>query len=203
MTKAELRKIYIAKRNQLSQLEYEDLNHALLLRFQKLDLTGIRCIHLFLPIHKRKEPDTFLIRDWLASHYPHIKRVFPKANFADNTMQNFADDADLQLAINAFGIPEPVTGNQVDPLQIDLMLVPLLAFDKRGYRVGYGKGFYDRLMAQCRPDTRFVGLSFFEPVEVIDDVNEWDWKVDECLTPQPPKGGAGITLYTFVPPLGG
>lgn len=183
MTKAELRKIYIAKRNQLSQLEYDDLNQKLLQQFQQLDLRGIKCIHLFLPIHKRKEPDTFLIRDWLAAHHPHILRVFPKANFADNTMQSFADDADLELIINALGIPEPVSGNEVTPSQVDLMLVPLLAYDKQGYRVGYGKGFYDRLMAQCRPDTRFVGLSFFEPVEAIDDVNEWDRKIDLCLLP--------------------
>lgn len=183
MTKAELRKIYIARRDQVSQLEYNDLNQKLLQQFQQLDLSGIKCIHLFLPIHKRKEPDTFLIRDWLAAHYPHIMRVFPKANFADNTMQSFADDADLELVINGFDIPEPVNGNEVAPSQIDLMLVPLLAFDKQGYRVGYGKGFYDRLMAQCHPDTRFVGLSFFEPVEAIDDVNEWDRKIDFCLLP--------------------
>jgi 5-formyltetrahydrofolate cyclo-ligase len=183
MTKAELRKIYIAKRNQLSQLEYDDLNQKLLQQFQQMDLSGTKCIHLFLPIHQRKEPDTFLIRDWLAANHPHILRVFPKANFADNTMQSFADDADLELVINAFGIPEPVSGNEVTASQINLMLVPLLAFDKRGYRVGYGKGFYDRLMAQCRPDTRFVGLSFFEPVEAINDVNEWDRKIDFCLLP--------------------
>jgi len=183
MTKAELRKIYITKRNQLSQLAYDDLNQKLLLQFQQLDLSGINCIHLFLPIHKRKEPDTFLMRNWLTAHHPQITLVIPKANFADSTIQNFADDADLQLAINAFGIPEPVTGNEVDPLLIDLMLVPLLTFDKRGYRVGYGKGFYDRLMAQCRPDTRFIGLSFFEPVESIDDVDDWDRRIDFCLLP--------------------
>jgi 5-formyltetrahydrofolate cyclo-ligase len=183
LTKAELRKLYTAKRNQLSQVEYHDLNQKLLQQFQQLDLRSIKCIHLFLPIHKRKEPDTFLIRDWLATHHPHILRVFPKANFADNTMESFADDADLELVTNGFGIPEPVNGNEVAPSQVDLMLVPLLAFDKQGYRVGYGKGFYDRLMAQCRSDTRFVGLSFFEPVEAIDDVNDWDRKIDFCLLP--------------------
>lgn len=183
MTKAQLRKIFIQKRNELSQAEYDDFNHALLQQFQQLDLSGIKCIHLFLPIHKRKEPDTFLIRDWLAVHHPQIKRVFPKANFADNTMLNYADDAQLELAVNAFGIPEPVSGNIVDATQIDLMLVPLLAFDTAGYRVGYGKGFYDRFMAQCRADTRFIGLSFFDAVDSIDDLNEFDRPVQQCITP--------------------
>jgi 5-formyltetrahydrofolate cyclo-ligase len=183
MTKAQLRKLYISKRNQLSQTEYEELNYALLERFKQVDLTSINCIHLFLPIHKRKEPDTFLIRDWLAVYHPHIKRVFPKANFAKSTLQNFVDDDQLKLAVNAFGIPEPVDGNVVDALEIDLVLVPLLAFDERGYRVGYGKGFYDRFLALCKPYTRFAGLSFFDPVCTIDDINEFDAKMHQCIAP--------------------
>lgn len=183
MTKAEIRKTFIAKRNQLSQANYEALNHNLLNQFKLLNVADINCIHLFLPIHKRKEPDTFLIRDWLAVHHPQIKRVFPKANFANHSMQHYIDDEQLQLAINAFGIPEPVTGNTVDALQVDMVLVPLLAFNKQGYRVGYGKGFYDRFMAQCKLGTRFVGLSFFEPVDGISDVNEFDLKIQECILP--------------------
>lgn len=184
MTKAELRKNFQTKRSQLSQASYEALNYQLLGQFKRLNLAGVSCIHLFLPIHKRKEPDTFLIRNWLAVQHPQIKRVFPKANFANNTMQNYMDNEQLQLAINAFGIPEPVAGNTIDVLQIDMVLVPLLAFDKQGYRVGYGKGFYDRFMAQCRPGTRFVGLSFFEPVDGISDVNEFDLRIHECLLPR-------------------
>lgn len=183
MTKAEIRKQFIAKRRQLSQAEYNQLNHELLKRFQQLDLSGVNVIHLFLPIHERKEPDTFLIRQWLETNHPQITRVFPKADFAHHIMQNFADDELLELAINAFGIPEPVTGTLVDPMQIDLVLVPLLAFDKQGYRVGYGKGFYDRFLAQCRPDVQSVGLSFFEPVDYISDINPFDCKMDFCVIP--------------------
>jgi 5-formyltetrahydrofolate cyclo-ligase len=183
MTKAQLRKLYLEKRKQLSQAEYEALNQQLLERFAELDLSGVKCIHLFSPIRERKEPDTFLIRDWLKQHHPQILRVFPKANFADLTMQNYADDDALELAVNAYGIPEPVSGNIISIGQIDLVFVPLLAYDKRGYRVGYGKGFYDRFMAQCRPNARFIGLSFFDPVDKIDDVNEYDRKITECILP--------------------
>jgi 5-formyltetrahydrofolate cyclo-ligase len=190
LTKAELRTKYTNKRNQLTQAEYEMLNQQLLQQFKQLDLSGVNCVHLFLPIIKRREPDTFLIRNWLIANYPDIKRVFPKANFADNTLQNYADDHQLELATNAYGIPEPIAGNRVEVSIIDMVLVPLLAFDNQGYRVGYGKGFYDRFMATCRPDTRFIGLSLFDPVDQIDDINEWDRKIDLCLSPQPPKGGA-------------
>jgi 5-formyltetrahydrofolate cyclo-ligase len=183
LTKAEIRKLYIAKRKQLSQAEYASLNQELLKQFQQLDFSAVKIIHLFLPIHEHKEPDTFLIRQWLEANHPQITRVFPKADFADHSMQHFADDELLELAINAFGIPEPITGNLVDPIQIDLVLVPLLAFDRQGYRVGYGKGFYDRFLAQCSPDVRSVGLSFFGPVDYISDINPFDRKLSECLTP--------------------
>lgn len=183
MTKQQLRKQFIAKRQQLSALEYEELNLQLLLQFQQLDLTDIHCIHLFLPISKQKEPDTFLIRDWLKSYQPNIEIVFPKADFDNHTMQSFADDADLRLIANAFDIPEPVAGNEVHINKIDIMIIPLLAFDSKGYRVGYGKGFYDRFMAQCPPVTRFIGLSFFDWVEAIDDINEFDMRMHACITP--------------------
>jgi len=167
----------------LSEVEYEDLNQALLQQFTKLDLQGINCIHLFLPIKERREPDTFLIRDWVKQNYPEIKIVYPKANFANHTMESFVDDRDLELIINGYGIPEPVAGNTIDPHEIDMMLVPLLAFDKRGYRAGYGKGFYDRFMSQCGPHTQFIGLSFFEPIEMIEDVGDHDFKMHSCITP--------------------
>ena len=183
MTKQQIRKQFIAQRQQLSVVEYDELNRQLLQQFQQLDLSAIHCIHLFLPIRERKEPDTFLIRGWLKQYQPHIKIVFPKADFDTHAMQSFADDDALQLAVNAFDIPEPVAGHEVPANEIDLMLVPLLAFDKQGYRVGYGKGFYDRFMAQCKPGTQFIGLSFFDPVESIDDVDKYDIKMHACITP--------------------
>jgi 5-formyltetrahydrofolate cyclo-ligase len=183
MTKQQLRKQYMAKRQQLSVVEYDELNRQLLQQFQQLDLSRVHCIHLFLPIRERKEPDTYLIREWLKLHQPHIKIVFPRADFDTHTMQSFADDDALQLAVNAFDIPEPIKGNEVPVDEIDLIIVPLLAFDRQGYRVGYGKGFYDRFMAQCKPGTQFIGLSFFEPVDAIDGLNHYDRRLHACIIP--------------------
>lgn len=184
MTKDQLRREFIHKRNRILQNEYDELCHQLLDQFTRLDFTGVSCIHMFLPIRKRKEPDTLLIRDWLKAERPEIQIAFPKTNFADHTMQSFADDTDLRLEINAFDIPEPVTGTEINPDVIDLMLVPLLAFDKQGYRVGYGKGFYDRFMTRCKPGTQFVGLCFWGPVDQITDLNQFDQKMTACVTPE-------------------
>lgn len=182
-SKQQLRQQYLQQRQQLSVDEYDALNKKLLSEFQKLDLTGINCIHLFLPMKENNEPDTYAIRDWLKVSHPHIKIVFPQTNFKTLTMRSFADDADLKLEVNKYGITEPVRGNEVNTSAIDLVILPMLIFDKQGYRVGYGKGFYDRFCAQCKPGTKFIGLSLFDPVESIDDVNEYDVWMYSCLTP--------------------
>jgi 5-formyltetrahydrofolate cyclo-ligase len=84
---------------------------------------------------------------------------------------------------NAYNIPEPVDGIEVPSHKIDVVFVPLLAFDKKGHRVGYGKGFYDKFLSECKPDVIKIGLSFFDPEELITDVFEGDVKLDYCVTP--------------------
>jgi 5-formyltetrahydrofolate cyclo-ligase len=70
-----------------------------------------------------------------------------------------------------------------------VVFVPLLAFDKQGNRVGYGKGFYDRFLANCKPETIKIGLSFFEVENEIADVFNNDIELDYCVTPN--------KIYTF------
>ncbi|MNY64409.1 5-formyltetrahydrofolate cyclo-ligase family protein [compost metagenome] len=65
-----------------------------------------------------------------------------------------------------------------------MVFVPLLAFDIHGNRIGYGKGFYDKFLAECKPETIKIGLSFFEAVNQIDDVFESDIKLDYCVAPE-------------------
>jgi 5-formyltetrahydrofolate cyclo-ligase len=59
-----------------------------------------------------------------------------------------------------------------------------LCFDLRGFRVGYGKGFYDRFLKKCRADCKKIGLSFFEPVKEISDIEEFDVALNFAVTPQ-------------------
>ncbi len=184
MKKEGLRKIYLDKRIQLSETEYQHLNQALLQQFMQLDFEGITAVHLFLPILRTKEPDTGLLIKYLQKEHPHIKRVFPKANFKQKTLTHFLDDEQLTISENKFGIPEPISGNQFYIDKNSIVIVPLLAFDLEGNRVGYGGGFYDRFLSECEIGTQFIGLSFFDPVAVIDDVNELDVKLHRCVTPE-------------------
>jgi len=182
--KQELRKTYLAKRMELSPQQYADFNDALLNQFKKIDLGTINCVSLFLPMLERREPNTFNFVDWLKENHPEIQIAFPKADFQDNSMLHYSEDYDLEIDTNAYGIPEPIAGNLVANLEIDMVIIPLLVVDKKGYRVGYGKGFYDRVMAQCKPGTKFIGLSFFEPIDAIADIDEFDIPLHQCITPQ-------------------
>jgi 5-formyltetrahydrofolate cyclo-ligase len=89
-----------------------------------------------------------------------------------------------KLTISEYGIPEPVEGIEVPSNKADVVFVPLLAFDTKGHRVGYGKGFYDRFLMECKPDVIKIGLSFFEAEEELIAVNPTDVALDFCVTPK-------------------
>ena len=182
MTKRELRKIYLEKRLQLTEAEYDNLSQRICRQFfNRLDLTNVKVVHLFLPIKKNKEPNTWFITERLRSDYPTIKISIPK--IVDEQLFNYYLDSDCILEENKWGISEPIKGNLTESKEIDLVLVPLLAFDKENHRVGYGKGYYDRFLKQCRTDSKKIGLSFFHAVEKIDDVNEHDLALDAFIIP--------------------
>lgn len=108
---------------------------------------------------------------------------FPKTNTQNLSIEVFLDNEQMQAAISSYGIIEPIKGDIVSPTLLDLIFVPMLAFDKQGYRVGYGKGFYDRFLTTCRKDVITIGLSFFDPVDIIEDRNEFDIPLKYCITP--------------------
>ena len=148
-----------------------------------LPLRRIQTIHCFLPIVKNREINTWLIIRQLQGNFPLLKIAVPKTDPLTNTFTSHLLDGKTVLAENRWGVPEPQNGESVAPSGIDLVLVPLLAYDQSGGRVGYGKGFYDRFLAQCRPDAQKTGLSYFEPVAKITDVNRFDVALDGCVTP--------------------
>lgn len=181
MFKSIIRKQVLQQRTILSEDGFLALNQLLLAQFKTLDFSGISSVHIFLPIVKKREPDTFLMIDWLQENYPNICIVVSKANFEDHSMSHHPFSIE-DLQENSYHIPEPQTTTVFEG-KIDMVLVPLLAFDKNGYRVGYGKGFYDRFLSGI--DTQKVGISLFEAmVEEIEDVHKDDIRLDFCVTPK-------------------
>ncbi len=168
------------ERRGLSEAEVEDYSRRMLLQFSSLDFSDVKTVHVFLPIVEKREPDTFLFIEWLREVHPEIRILVPRADFDTALMTHHVYTGAEDLQKNLYNILEPQKSD-IHTGDIDLVLVPLLAFDLLGYRVGYGKGFYDRFLAPI--ETRKIGLSFFGPVQDISDVHENDVRLDACITP--------------------
>ncbi len=185
MTKQEIRKIYLQKREDLSSVEFLQLNKFLCNNFfLHTDLSKVNVVHTFLPIKKNREVDTWLIIDRLQKEYPRVQICIPKINKESGLLDNFYLEGREQLENNTWGIPEPMHGVPAPTSKIDAVLVPLLAFDKQGHRVGYGRGFYDKFLVTCRADCKKIGLSFFEEAEKITGLDQKDVALNLIITPK-------------------
>ena len=198
MKKLELRKYYLSKRKAISAEEISIKSQQIAdLFFDNFDLSRIKCLHIFLPVTKHNEIDTWLIirhiksfsnAGWVQNpasvRVEPINIVIPKIIPEKFELEHYLFD-EKKLIENSWGILEPSGENQkkILPEQIDLVIIPLLIFDINGNRVGYGKGFYDRFLQQCRPETLKIGLCLEEPIETIEDTNKFDIKMNFCITP--------------------
>ena len=188
MTKSELRKIYLARQRRLSSREQSEKSEQIAVSFFRgFDLKDVRFLHCFLPIEKNREIDTWPVFKKIWRDSPAITTVTSRVDFDKGTLETIAVSPETKLVFNRWHILEPAAaagdGGSIEPAKIDLILIPLLAFDRKGFRVGYGKGFYDRFLIACRRDVLKVGLSYFPPVDEISDVCDFDVKIDFCITP--------------------
>jgi 5-formyltetrahydrofolate cyclo-ligase len=181
MLKKALRTKYKALRNELTEIEIEEKSLAIANEILKLPIWKKTYFHVFLPIEEQKEVNTEFILHLLSGKDKEI--VISKSDFETREMTHFLLTDNTRIQKNEYNIPEPVDGLEVPATKIDVVFVPLLAFDKKGNRVGYGKGFYDKFLSQCKPETIKIGLSFFEPEELISDIFESDVLLDYCVTP--------------------
>jgi 5-formyltetrahydrofolate cyclo-ligase len=90
---------------------------------------------------------------------------------------------DAAFFLDEWGIPVPQESVRVTATKIQVVFVPLLAYDKSGHRLGFGKGFYDRFLASLEQPILKVGLSFFTPEDAI-PVEPHDIPLDYCITPE-------------------
>jgi len=184
MSKQDLRKEYLQKRKALTETEVEDFSRKIRdWFFRSIPVHAYATVHTFLPIRRNNEIDTCLIINTLQKDFA-TDIVIPRSH-EDGTMSHYLLTKDTVFEENKWKISEPSTvGNlRSSVFSIDLVLIPLLCFDKKGYRVGYGKGYYDRFLAECHPNVLKIGLSVFEPINEIIDVTEFDIKMDYCITP--------------------
>jgi 5-formyltetrahydrofolate cyclo-ligase len=185
--KKELRLHYKKLRKELTPDDLEEKSLAIANTILTLPIWEKTYFHVFLPIEEQKEVNTEYVLHLLSGKDKEI--VVSKSDFKTREMSHFLLTDNTKIKKNEYNIPEPVNGLPVPPQTIDVVFVPLLAFDVLGNRVGYGKGFYDKFLSECKPETIKIGLSFFEAENAIEDIFELDIKLDYCVTPE--------KVYTF------
>lgn len=98
-------------------------------------------------------------------------------------MIHYQYDTELRLLKNKFDIPEPIGGTVCHLSKVQWILVPLLAADRLGNRLGYGKGFYDRLLGDTQHKITKVGLSVGPLFDLFPFAEAHDIRLDYCITP--------------------
>jgi len=186
MNKQSLRNKYKVLRDHLSQENIEDLSLEIANKSLELPIWDFTYYHIFLPITEKKEINTEYLLHILQGRDKSV--VVPKANFNNGELTHFLLQENTPLIVSSQNIPEPASGIELSASQMEVVFIPLLAFDEKGNRIGYGKGFYDRFLSKCNPETIFIGLSFF-PAETAIDSETVDIPLHYCITPD--------KIYTF------
>jgi len=178
MTKQEIRKKYKVLRKEFDAEELEKRSLAIFEITKNAFTLEKKKISVFLPIERFSEINTWPFLNEINADF-----YLPVIN-GENELEHIKYEDGKQIEVSNWGIPEPTYGDTIAPSELNFVLVPLLAIDKKGFRVGYGKGFYDQFLSNCSPNCQFIGLSYFNPIEKIEDLHEADIPLHTCVTPK-------------------
>jgi 5-formyltetrahydrofolate cyclo-ligase len=181
MLKLAARKEFLEKRKNLTAsdcLKWDDL---LLIQFQKLDWANVSSVANFYPLENHNEPNSLLFTRYLKWLIPGIQMVYPVVDAVTATISFYKETEEIRF--NNWGIAEPISTEKLEPHSIDAVIVPLIGFDLKGHRIGYGKGFYDKYFENYPKHRPRIGVSYFEPISNIEDTHEFDVPLTHCITP--------------------
>ncbi|MFN9710962.1 MAG: 5-formyltetrahydrofolate cyclo-ligase [Bacteroidota bacterium] len=182
MKKKDIRNHFKQKRAALTNEMRNRYDQQIHDHFLQLKLPYIQCIHHYLPVADQHEVKVQQIIDALRNINPELTQIVPVMKDDDMIHVHFQDHMKTQK--NRWGIDEPIEQIIADIYTIDCVLVPLLAFDLKGNRVGYGKGCYDRFLASNSKEVIKIGLSYFGPLTEITDTDKFDIPLNYCITPE-------------------
>lgn len=182
-TKEQLRKNYLERRKAITEQERAKLDDLLLIQLQRIPLMHLHTLFSYIPMEHMAEPNTYFFTRYLETVIPELQTTYPVTDLKNSTMQAYLTDEQTEFVKNRFGTIEPVSDVIIPPEEIDLVFTPLLVADEQGYRVGFGKGIYDKYLQQCRHDVLKIGFCYFEPVAAISDIHKNDIPLDILITP--------------------
>lgn len=192
MFKKDLRKIYLEKRMTLSKDEVNFLSEKIFDEFiLQFNVIENQKVSIFLPISKFNEINTLEFIKFLWSKKVNV--FVPK--IIDKDLISIKFTSETILIENSWGILEPLS-NQNEETVFDYVITPLLYCDSFGNRVGYGKGFYDKFFQTINSDAKKIGVNYFAPTDIIDDISELDVKLDYLITPDEMLSFSGMSILT-------
>lgn len=182
MDKESLRNAYKTLRKSLTPEEVAVKSEKIANSFFEylLQKPEIKHIHVFFSIRRFNEVDTFplffKLREMGYTLYT------SEVNGLKDELDTLSINEVTDFELDSWGIPMPVGARSTEPFSIQMVLIPLLAYDRSGNRLGYGKGYYDKFLSTLGSHVLKVGLSFFPPEDQIPS-DTHDVGLDICITP--------------------
>ena len=188
MNKQKLRAEALEKRKALTSEYVQEQSLKITNQLLRLDIWAHEVYHTFLSIAHQKEVQTEPLITLLQGKDKTI--IVPKMA-ENNQLDHIVLEESTAIAIQRFGVPEPLNGKTISEEQIDVVFVPLLCFDRNGNRLGYGKGYYDRFLSKTKSDALFIGLSLLDVLEHELEPAAHDIPLHMAVTPE--------RVYCFTP----
>ena len=159
-SKSQLRKYYLAERKKLSLQERQKKQDHFLKQLASIDFPKIEGILSYFPMSEKAEIDPSFAIKFFQDKNPALWR-------------------EEKFEFNNYVLPLYSCNSKAE--QIDLIITPLLIADQKGFRLGYGKGYYDQLFLKLPQKTIRLGFCFFEPILQLQK-DPWDLPLDILIT---------------------
>ena len=172
LDKEQARTIGLTNRRNLSS-KLRAIEEEAVFELAKKELQSINSIGCYVSI--KDELDTRKIINWCLEQNKLI--ALPK--ITSNTLSFYRITSMSQLISSSFGLLEPDSCKEVSIPELEIMLVPLSAFDGNGHRTGFGKGYYDSILNNSK---RNVGLAFCQQEVTQIKTDPWDIPLTEVWT---------------------
>lgn len=177
--KEELRNRFLDARTKLSDQAVREKSQSITEKLIKVkQFKEANVIHCYVSIKKNKEVDT---RKFIKLCFQlGINVVAPKI-MGEGLLKHYEINSLQELQENKLGVPEPMSGKEVSFDEIDLVVVPMVAGDRKKNRLGYGAGYYDRFLEKCTAPS--IGILYTNQLyEGILPIEEFDIPLDILIT---------------------
>jgi 5-formyltetrahydrofolate cyclo-ligase len=160
--KKKLRQDLLAQRKAMSDEFVAQASRQIFERWRnRFSLKKVSFFHCYQTMPQKHEVATEDFTRFVYERHPQVNIVVPVMDDVHKTLRHAHIHDDVEMRKNRWGILEPhLPVDFVHPMQIDMVIVPLLGFDERGHRLGYGAGYYDRFLALVRPTCIKIGLCY-------------------------------------------